>query len=271
MGALVTVAHGSISGFPQTIIPNKLLKSLRDLSDAVGFSDEHLPLTDELAADIFMGGFTKKFAVAGKHAATLLKGKLYERYYGLETVYERAREGGWGPNQLGEAVRERAGANDGRWTVASNGKQIEQQQVICTHNLASLYAVFDLQVQADGVKLGMDVWGWILKRLVQVPGGWKERLRICKDIAYAWRQLVFFFSTVDERELEGVVGQMAQEAQMKCKGTRLEGKQSEINRLFLAPLDAAVKKGGQGEGGEQREVKPLLGWVEGRHPLMDLF
>lgn len=67
--------------FPQTILPNKLLRELSALVRVAGIS---APLVDELAADIFMGAFSAKFLRAAKIAADLLNGSLYERYYGLD-------------------------------------------------------------------------------------------------------------------------------------------------------------------------------------------
>jgi hypothetical protein len=71
----------ALTSFPQAIIPNKLLQELNALSNGAGLE---LPLVDELAADIFMGKLSVKFAKAALVAADLLSNSLYATYYGIE-------------------------------------------------------------------------------------------------------------------------------------------------------------------------------------------
>lgn len=68
----------AVDAFPATILPNPMIS---ELSTLLGGLD--LPLTEELAADIFMGAFSAKFPRAAREAATWLSGSLYERYYDL--------------------------------------------------------------------------------------------------------------------------------------------------------------------------------------------
>lgn len=70
----------AFTSFPQTILPNKLLRELSALANAGKVA---IPLVDELAADIFMGEFSEKFLRASQIAARVLRGTLYERYYGI--------------------------------------------------------------------------------------------------------------------------------------------------------------------------------------------
>ncbi|HET9957286.1 MAG TPA: hypothetical protein VFQ61_22465, partial [Polyangiaceae bacterium] len=70
----------TLSAFPQTIVPNKLVKELRALAAASG---SPLPFVEELAADIFMGTFSETYLKAAQLAAGLLRSTLYERYYGI--------------------------------------------------------------------------------------------------------------------------------------------------------------------------------------------
>jgi hypothetical protein len=70
----------AVEAFPQTILPNKLVKELQALAAGAGLA---LPLVEELAADIFMGAFAEKFLRAAQIAALLLQGSLYARYYSI--------------------------------------------------------------------------------------------------------------------------------------------------------------------------------------------
>ena len=67
-------------GFPQTIVPNPLISEMSALAAQAGLS---LPLVEEVAADIFTGTFTAKWADAAAAASSLLDGTLYARYYDL--------------------------------------------------------------------------------------------------------------------------------------------------------------------------------------------
>jgi len=67
--ALRDIAFLALTSFPHAILPNKLLQEMRALAKQARLD---LPLTDELAADIFMGAFSEKFAEAARRAADLL-------------------------------------------------------------------------------------------------------------------------------------------------------------------------------------------------------
>jgi len=70
-----------IDFFPGFVLPNPLVEQLNMLYSIAG---KHRPFLAELAADIFMGRFVKKFDDAAFTAAELLRGTIYERYYCLD-------------------------------------------------------------------------------------------------------------------------------------------------------------------------------------------
>lgn len=70
---LTQVTSAAIRSFPQTIPPNPLISELSSLAVRAGLS---LPLTEEVAADIFTGTFTSKWAQAAATASRLLSGTL---------------------------------------------------------------------------------------------------------------------------------------------------------------------------------------------------
>src|SRR5262249_45823341 len=131
--ALEEVVGLAVTAFPHRILPNKLLQEVRSLAEAAGLE---VPLVEEGAADIFMGTFSAKFLRAAKKAADVLAGSLYERYYGIP--YDRVRAiDDVAPSRYGTATSpafdrlcvEMAGEDGVRgWSVARNGKIIEQEQ-----------------------------------------------------------------------------------------------------------------------------------------------
>lgn len=78
--SLESLALLAMEGFPDVQFPNPLIDELRTLAEAAGVS---VPLTEELAADIFMGTFTAKFVEAAGLSCEALRGTVYARYYDL--------------------------------------------------------------------------------------------------------------------------------------------------------------------------------------------
>jgi hypothetical protein len=148
----------AISGFPQTIVPNPLISEMSALAARAGLS---VPLVEEVAADIFTGTFTAKWADAAAAASSLLDGTLYARYYDLPAPQAWAGPPGritakvtkrWGKTTAEDfaavcASRARqahiSGGSGSR--VAVNGTVLEQSQVLTTHNLAILIDALGLR------------------------------------------------------------------------------------------------------------------------------
>jgi len=192
----------ALVSFPYAILPNKLLQELRALVTAAGLS---IPIVDELAADIFMGVFSEKFLRAAQIAAQMLRGTLYERYFGLP--YERVQQLDTRQRDASEAMHAFATLceelahveKDEGWSVSRNGKIIEQSQILTTQNLASLFVALDLRVALSVrmLELSQHCFQWICLR--QTSKSWEANLRMEKNSAYAWRQMVFFLSLLDSQ------------------------------------------------------------------------
>ncbi|MFO0577080.1 MAG: hypothetical protein U1A78_24000 [Polyangia bacterium] len=212
----------ALTGFPQAILPNKLLQELRALSERAGLS---LPLVDEIAADIFMGEFTDKFVRAAKQAGALLAGSLYEAYYGLpydrvqRLPLDESKEGKGGKGGKGGKLRPTAAAAGSRelyalccelareavrgpGSVARNGRILEQEQILTTHNLAVLIAALGLvgseaepgPLRPQLGELARRCFTWVCKQQQRRFADWRSRLHMIKNTAYAWRQMLFFLS-----------------------------------------------------------------------------
>ncbi len=204
---LAEVATALVTGFPQTIVPNKLVPELRALTEAAGRTP---PLVEELAADIFMGSFTGKFVMAARTAAALLADRLYLRYYAIDrhAILALPRSNPYVSHELGALCGERvAHVEGGRGSGnVGNGQIIEQAQILTTHNLAVL---FELPGVAAALAprlraLAEQTFRWIVRQLRIDARGGHEVLTRMKNVAYAWRQLVFFLSFVDD--VAGFVG-----------------------------------------------------------------
>ncbi|HNB74175.1 MAG TPA: hypothetical protein PLS70_23860, partial [Acidobacteriota bacterium] len=196
----------ALTAFPYQILPNKLLQELRSLAGSAGLQ---IPIVDEIAADIFMGDFSEKYLRAAQQAGELLQGTLYERYYGISYARVRqiddAKTSGYGARTsllFAALCREMAGdaPSTKRWSVAHNGKIIEQEQILTTHNLATLVSSLGLieKLNPHLEELARRCFNWICTRHQQKISLWNAQLQMIKNTAYAWRQLVFFLALLPE-------------------------------------------------------------------------
>ena len=220
--ALNAAARLALHTWPYAPLPNSMLWELDVFARAMGW---RMPWVEEVAADIFLGKFSPKFAAAACLALPWLQGSLYARYYqidlpGLQVLATHGHEA-WIAQAEGrpEAQRE----NDAwfaqhasvfsAWLsppasgarvisyVARNGATIERMLIVTTANLAPLAQRFGWGQAGDE-----DAWqraaeaafAWIAQHLSlpTVPGEsaedlWRMRLR---RAAVAWRNLVFFLS-----------------------------------------------------------------------------
>lgn len=241
-GALARqVAAVTIDCFPGTILPNPLISELDTLFAA---AQEKVVLTQELAADIFMGTFSRKYLVAAQVAAGMLRGSVYERYYGLDYGQVLTLRAGRASADRQFAALCGADAIQD-WSIAGNGQVIERQQVFTTHNLAALIAsgVTPSRPWADLAVAAAAVCARSL-RLAQTqdhPGS------AIKDAAYAWRQAVFFCSLAQPAAMTGIIAGM--------RATKY-GDSWPMTRV----VDGLERCWGHAE-----PVAPFLGWTRGRH------
>jgi hypothetical protein len=266
--SLARLVELTLTSFPGTLVPSPMVTELDALAREAGLD---LPLVEELAADIFMGTFSSKFARAAGHAADLLHGTLYARYYAID--YDAVRRASWSSQRTKEAgeafadvCRRRAGggARPG-FSVAANGTVIEQSQILTTHNLAVLTGPagvgdeIDLdmaELAAGSLRTAMTLAG----RLASNP----RPLRTVKDIAYAWRQMVFYLS-----RLPG-----ADQRAFAADAETLLAERSPDARKRLAPALAglaAVVDGGHFDAeGRLGDGRRLLGWTVTPHWMLDV-
>ena len=220
--------------FPYQILPNKLLTEVKAFSKAAGFS---MPLVDELAADIFVGKFSEKFLLSAKCAANVLQGSLYERYYGISydavLAIDDVKKEKHGPpvsEKFAEMATEMAGESKDSTSrfVVRNGRIIEQEQILTTHNLALLFSQLDLKnaLGSQFHQMPRDTFSWVCKRLSQRQTDHHAALIMIKNSAYAWRQMIFFLSLLEPAEVAVFIG-WAREL-LKTKSTLCQNRLSPI-------------------------------------------
>jgi hypothetical protein len=270
--ARTTLTEGAtlaLQTFPHTIVPNKLVKELRALAGGAGLS---LPLVDELAADIFMGAFSETFLRAARTAAHLLKGTLYERYFGLPYQrvlqlddVEKTRFGTPSSPGFAALCAELAGtAEDGSYSVARNGTIIEQSQILTTHNLAVLFAELQLARALDLSDLARRTFSWVCRRQQLKISEWRAQLQNMKNTAYGWRQMMFYLSLVEHADVRSFLAWSAEHL----------SEQSLEFRVRFEPVVTGLRVVVEGEPFGTGGVHPasggrrFLGWSVGRHWLL---
>lgn len=273
---LEQVALLALSHFPQTMLPNPLVREMTALSQRAGLE---VPLVEEVAADIFMGTFTTKWLWAARVASELLEGSLYARYYDLPpaSAYDK-RSGGllsrvskrWNTNtadafaELCQRRAQEAGSDGG--FVARNGALLEQSQILTTHNLASLCHFLELtsRVRTLAPRLVEHTFGWIARQHSQTPPTYRARLQLVKNTAYAWRQAIFFVSLCDDATQNAAVDALeAHVAKSGAFGERFRPAIAGLRGVLTGDSFDA-----NGRGVRNRSARRLLGWSLGKHWLL---
>ncbi|MFF8474686.1 hypothetical protein [Streptomyces sp. NPDC015414] len=272
-GALRQLGGLAVRAFPGTILPNPLV---RELSVLARQAELGAPFVEELAADIFMGTFTPKFLTAARVAAELLGGgSLYERYYAIDyaavrnlAVIEAAesvlRSGGARTSPGFAALcRQRAAAfapgsgRSGSW-VAGNGTVIEQAQILTTHNLATLVHRVGIDPGAGWDDVALRCFDTVCRLTGRVHHN-PRPLGTIKDVAYAWRQMVFHLSLCPpdwQRDTLDRVGEVCARQPWHIAGR-------------LAPALTGLRQVVSGERVDRGTGRRLLGWSTGRHWLRE--
>ncbi|MGH4033500.1 hypothetical protein ACQB60_31720 [Actinomycetota bacterium Odt1-20B] len=268
LAALRQLGELAVQGFPGTILPNPLIRELGVLARQ---ADLGAPLVEELAADIFMGTFSPKFLAAARVAAELLAGSLYERYYGIDYKAVRnlaisesaaALNRSYGARTtpgFAKLCAGRAGGGD-LWSVAANGKVIEQAQILTTHNLATLVARVGISPQPGWEDLARRCFATVCRLTARVHHN-PRPLATIKDAAYAWRQMLFHLSLCDTEAQARVLARLDEEAARHPVHVAAR----------LAPALTGLRLIASGRGfdadgtAEQGAARRLLGWSTDGH------
>ncbi|WP_254896690.1 hypothetical protein [Amycolatopsis sp. Hca4] len=139
--------------------------------------------------------------------------------------------------------------------MAGNGMVIEQSQILTTHNLAVPAETLDLRSRLDPGLAGR-VFTWVVRRLAG-QRSWDRQL--LKNIAYAWRQAIFFLSFRGEDEQRAAVAQLGElvtQAGLQHRfGPAVTGLAAVVEGARFSP-DGTLPDG---------SGRRLLGWTTGPH------
>ncbi|MFE6667354.1 hypothetical protein ACFVFH_27800 [Streptomyces sp. NPDC057697] len=254
----------AVQAFPGTLLPNPLVREFGVLARR---SEAGAPFVEELASDIFMGTFTPKFLAAARVAADLLGGTLYERYYAIDYAAVRNLAVIEASESLGRSHRartspgfaklcaERAGEPSVRgWSVAANGKVIEQAQILTTHNLATLVGRIGIRPEPGWGDLALRCFATVCLLTARIHGN-PRPLSTIKDAAYAWRQMVFCLSLCDAAEQARVIARLDEET----------ARHPEHVRARLAPALTGLRRAAAGASPDTGGGRRFLGWTIGPH------
>lgn len=268
--ALTEIAELALASFPQAPLPNKLLQELDALAQRAQWT---LPLVDELAADIFMGRFGRKFLDAARCAATLLDDSLYTRYFDIDVsqvlalpLPRKPRDEDAGAEAFGRLCAARAGVQPGFGQVGANGMVIEQQQILTTQNLAVLVtdAGLDARLRSQYGRMAAAGFEWICARHQMKIHDWHACVRMTRNTAYAWRQVLFFLSMMPQAEQDAAIGAM--DAHFRAQSGAFRNRFEPVMRgLHLAANGQRLPQHDAGPQG----ARVLRGWFNTRHWLLD--
>ena len=264
--AFAHVAELALEAFPSTLTPSPLVTEFEAFAVQAGLD---LPWVEELAADIFMGRFSRKFLRAAQLAGRLLKDSLYSRYYGIDysaVLGASADTGRRATADFDRLCRARAEGGDADgWSVAANGTIIEQAQILTTHNLATLLGPFGVgeHLQLDSQALALRCFRDVVVFAGRLTNN-KRPLPMVKDAAYGWRQMLFFLSLLDDDAQASAVARIEEE---------LRSSGGDAGRRLQPAVEGLVRvaRGERfGRDGRVGDGRQLLGWTTDRHWMLEV-
>lgn len=257
------VVKMAFEGFPQTILPNKLIQTLRELVKSAKLD---VQFVEEMPVDIFQGQFSPKFTSVSCLSAHLLQGTLYETYYGLADDFQQLIRGVDKTYSLVSTCARRAGLQS-NWRYggcAETGTVVEQQLLLTTHNLAPLFSALSLEdLDFPGIVHRCATYIYRTLAVAADAGKSQERLTHTKNAAYAWRQLIFFISMIGHSRGKGQPEQIVDVITAACSALQPEPSEKHKNlneriaKHLISPLWQAL------DGKSPQE--PFLGWTRSEH------
>lgn len=262
----------ALCSFPQTILPNSFVSVMQSLAKQ---ADLKFPLLEELAADIFMGAFQRKWSEAALLSCEFLEGTLYARYYDLPSGEEldQLKE----IQQVGNhslsvdfysLCKERATQlfNNLGWGIAREGVIIEQSQILTTHNLAPIVQTLGLseRLRPISAELAFRAFMWVLKQQAPIDLSYKARLLMLKNTANAWRQGIFFLSLCPPATQEEQLMKLGQ-ALAERKGSWARRFELAYHGLKCVYEGARFDEQGKLRSANGQEGRRFLGWTLGPH------
>lgn len=204
------ITVNALKCFGETPLCNPFIAELKPL--VVQAQLEPCYLTEEIAADIFMGSFVDKFARAYEVAQEFLKGTKYQAYYAIRepdaTPLDSKGFIQLCSSRAGVPMYETTSLLGGvgyEWSITTNGKLIEQGQILTTHNLAALFVALNLHESLDALDVPAILqrcWKEVMRLAALMEESteidWRIRGQWRRYIGYSWRQMLFFFAVLEK-------------------------------------------------------------------------
>ena len=191
LAVLKKIVEIALANFPETVLPNVLIEELRSLAAVAGVA---LPLVKGIATDIFQGSFSEGYLRAGELAAQASRDKvaslgtdLYADFYKLCQPYGELLQGRRTASAFGAMCVTLAARRTSEYVI-------EAQQILTTQNLAPL---FELGLDVDCKAIASRTWQKVIEMFINVQADRRSRQRLQTNVAYAWRQFVFYVSHVE--------------------------------------------------------------------------
>ncbi|WP_313624835.1 hypothetical protein [Achromobacter sp.] len=143
---------------------------------------------------------------------------------------------------------------------------IEQQQILTTQNLAVLVtdAGLDARLRSRYGQMAAAGFEWICARQQMAIHDWHARVRMIRNTASAWRQVLFFLSLMPAAEQQAAIAAM--QAHLQAQGSAFRTRFQPVMRgLHLA---AGGQRLPQHDAGAQ-DARVFRGWFDKRHWLLD--
>ncbi len=143
-------------------------------------------------------------------------------------------------------------------SVASNGKIIEQSQILTTHNLTVLFGALGLEeaLRPRLAELAQICFTSICYRLQSPTDDWRRRLKTLKNAAYAWRQMIFYLSLLPSGSVEEHLAWASEHLK----------RQAEPFQAAFRPALTGLHRAARGEPAEaEPRARRFLGWATGKH------
>ncbi|PVZ98491.1 hypothetical protein BB558_005517 [Smittium angustum] len=275
------VLKNVVFNFPSTLLPNKFISQIQPLINMAGLKDS-VVFSEELAADIFMGSFTKKYAVGFESNINYTRRTIYDKYYELDSdklISELRAINLSSENSKDSKFDERteyftsmcyhradifSNISTQANHLVSNGMIIEQSQILTSHNLSLIFG--ELEVDEMLRQNINDVISRCLKgvmRSIKVSLIMKKSRSNNKNVRYAsimsyykqtafsFRNLVFYISVKQKLgdSLDDIIDLIS--SVLGNKNMDLEGYKGYFDDLL------GVMKG------NERQGQMFLGWKSG--------
>ena len=241
--------------FPERALPNPFLRRIAQLCHREGEAERDPPIVYEIAADIFMGGFTPAWVASATTAHALLADRFYGRYYSFLPEAPADPEA-FAKTAHARTAEQRTNPGGAASPIAANGAVVEQARVLCSDNLAALAAAFGLAEAALpslAEAAAERALGWTFGALARADAlDYAGARSAVARSAEHLRQAAFFLSFVPAQRTIGLVDALpeATAAQIAARaGLR------HVARGGSMPAHGRLPGGG----------RRLLRWSVGRH------